>query len=120
MDLGDVCAVIDEALEHSGRTHALADVWAMIEAGEAFLWVGAHAALVSIISEYPLAKVHQLWLAGGDLAEIRETLVPQAEAWGAEHGCSRTSILGRPGWERELKGRGFAPAARLLIKEHAS
>lgn len=118
MDWAEAAAALDEALAHAGRTHGLEDVFDMLSRGEARCFAGERSVMVTQITDYPRARVHQLWLAGGDLVEIRDVLVPRAVAWGEAQGCDRTWVIGRPGWERELKEQGFAPAARLLVKEH--
>jgi hypothetical protein len=61
--------------------------------------------------------VLQLWLAGGDLGEIVNELVPRAEAWGREQGCDRVWIMGRDGWRRVLRASGYGAASTLLTKD---
>lgn len=109
--------LISPALEHAGSTHSVDDVLAMLARGEAQAWIGERSVLVTRIDDHPRAKVLTHWLGGGDLEEVGRTLRRRAEAWGKEQGCDRAWIIGRPGWERELKDEGFAPAARLLVKE---
>jgi len=108
---------INEALDHSGNTHSLADVARLVAADEARLWVGKHSALVTEINNFPRARVLSLWLAGGDLNELTNDLRPAAEAWGFAQGCTRSAILGRDGWVRALRGSGYEPAARLVMKD---
>ncbi|RAK60886.1 hypothetical protein DJ021_14225 [Phenylobacterium hankyongense] len=108
---------IDAALAHAGRTHGLSDVKAMILAGDAGFWPGRGAALVATTEDDPGERRLLIWLAGGELSELRTELLPQAEAWARACGCRRVLIIGRPGWERALKRHGFAPLARLIAKE---
>jgi len=112
------CAAwLDAALAHAGRTHSLMDVAAMVDSGEARLWLGERCALVTLIEEDPLERRLLLWLAGGDLGELRETMLPQLEGAARAAGCRRLLIVGRAGWERALKPKGFAPLARIIAKE---
>lgn len=112
------CAAwLDAALAHAGRSHALGDVLAMVEAGEARFWPGAAAAMVTLIEDEPRERRMLLWLAGGDLTELRDLLLPKVEAAARAAGCRRLLIVGRPGWERALRPQGFTPLARLIAKE---
>ena len=112
-----VGAWLDAALAFAGRTHTLADVAALVDAGEARLWRGMSSALVTILEDDPGERRLLIWLAGGDLGELVRSLRPQAEAWARAHGCRRVLVVGRPGWERALAPEGYAPLARIIAKE---
>jgi len=105
------------ALAHAGRTHTLGDVRAMVEAGEAQVWPGVRAAMVTVLEDDPGERRLLIWLAGGDLTELVERLRPAAEAWARSQGCRRVLVIGRPGWERALAPEGYAPLARIIAKE---
>jgi hypothetical protein len=112
------CAAwLGAALDHAGRTHSLDDVRALIERGEARLWVGRRGALVALVETDPGDRRLLIWLAGGDREELETDTLPLAEAWGREAGCRRALIIGRPGWERTLKSKGYAPLARIVAKD---
>lgn len=109
---------IDAALERAGGTHDLADVKAQVGAEDAQFWPGRQSAIVTELLIYPKARVLHLWLAGGDLTELTDELLPRIEAWALEdERCDRATLMGRAGWERTLASKGYAPAARLLTKE---
>lgn len=108
---------LDAALEHSGRTHGIEDVEALVRRGEAQFWAAANSAVVSLVEHDPRERRLLVWLAGGDLAELSETVLPQVEAFGRARGCRRLLVVGRAGWERALKPKGFAPLARVIAKE---
>lgn len=108
---------LEAALVHAGRSHTLADVRAMVEAGEAQAWAGAAAAMVTIIEDEPRERRLLIWLAGGELTELTDRLRPAAERWARALGCRRALIVGRPGWERALAPEGYAPLARIIAKE---
>jgi hypothetical protein len=108
---------LDAALAHAGRTHGLADVRALVEAGEARLWAGRESAAVAALERDPCERRLLIWLAGGALSELRDELLPSVEAWGRERGCRRVVVIGRAGWERTLKSKGYAPLARLIAKD---
>ena len=76
------------------------------------------AAIIAEIKDYPTGAkdVHGL-IAAGDLADIIEVLIPQAEAWGKERGCIAGLIESRPGWAKTLKGFGYEPHQLTIRKE---
>ncbi len=117
MDWARCAPWLDAALAHAGRTHALSDVQALLEAGEARLWASGRAAMVTLIEEDPGERRLLIWLAGGDLGELVRDLRPQAEAWARTQGCRRAVIIGRAGWERALTPEGYAPLARIIAKD---
>src|SRR6476620_7643109 len=78
--------------------------------GRAKMFSSANAAGLVEIRSYPTGKfdVHGL-VCTGDLNEILNILIPQAEAWGREEGCAGLIIESREGWVRALKGYGYSP-----------
>jgi hypothetical protein len=108
---------LEAALAQAGRTHSLGDVKAAIDSGEARFWPGAASALVAAVDADPGDRRLLIWLAGGAREELETDLLPLAEAWGRENGCRRALIIGRAGWERTLKSKGYAPLARIVAKE---
>jgi hypothetical protein len=108
---------IEAALAHAGGTHTLADVKAMVCDPDhpVRFWAGQRSALVTEVQTWPNTTTLLLWLAGGDLAELRDELRPMAEAWGRDQGCERVMIVGRPGWARALPG--YAVQAVVCGKE---
>jgi hypothetical protein len=107
---------ITSALEHAGDVYTLSDVEFLIRTGAAKFWPGRHSALVTRIERYPRATWLLLWLAGGDLAELRDDLRPLAEAWGLSQDCTKSIIMGRLGWSKALAGEGYAPTALVVGK----
>lgn len=108
---------LDAALDHAGRSHALSDVRALVETGQAQLWAGDDAAMVTVVEDDPCERRMLIWLAGGALDELVGRLRPQAERWARQQGCRRVLVVGRPGWERALAPEGYAPLARIIAKE---
>lgn len=89
----------------------------MLTRGEAKLWAGNGAAMVTLVEDEPLERRMLIWLAGGDLDELVTRLRPAAERWARDQGCRRVLVVGRPGWERALAPEGYAPLARIIAKE---
>jgi hypothetical protein len=76
------------------------------------------AAIVVELRQYPggATDVHGL-IAAGDKAEIVNELIPQAEVWGRENGCTAGVVESRPGWARALKPNGYEVAQVTVRKE---
>lgn len=91
---------------------------ALILSGRARLWIGAHAAIVAEIKEYPggARVVHGL-VAAGRMEEIVDRLIPEAEAWGKAAGCTHAIIESRSGWMRALKPHGYEPHQVAVRKQ---
>ena len=112
------CATwLQAALDHAGETHRLEDVAAAVAGGNARFWPGAGSALVAAVEVDPCERRLLIWLAGGDREELENDLLPLAEAWGRANHCRRCLVIGRPGWERTLRSKGYAPLARLIGKD---
>jgi hypothetical protein len=100
----DRCAAwLEAALAHAGEFD-LQMVFERVSRGDAVLWPGERAAVVTEVAE---GELHA-WLAAGDLAEI-VAMTPGLEAWGRAAGCSAATLRGRPGWARVLGPHGYAP-----------
>ena len=104
---------IEAALEYSHGVYEIEDVEAEIGKGEAVFWPGEAAAAVTQFIETRKGKFLLFWLAGGDLPELRR-MHDAIRRWGIEQGCSRSLIIGRPGWARVL---GYEPAWTTMTKE---
>jgi hypothetical protein len=107
---------IVSALAHCGDTHKPADVLAMINRGEAALYVGKNSAVVTQEIDLPVGTQLHFWLAAGDLGEMVE-MERDIERAARSRGIRRLSILGRRGWKAALDG--FREAGTILVKEIA-
>lgn len=95
---------LEPALEGGRRT--MAEVIQALVSGQAQLWPGKACAMITEVHQFPTAKVLQVWLAGGDGAELM-AMQAGVEAWARLVGCSEVLIEGRQGWARKLKPIGF-------------
>lgn len=91
---------LDAALD---GTHTIEDVRAEIENGTAQFWPMPKSAAVTLVQDYPRGRVLRVWLAGGDLEDLRKHLVV-LDNYGREQGCCAIELEGRKGWERVLPG----------------
>ena len=85
--------------------------------GRATLFTSENAAILAELKVYPTGAmdVHGL-LAAGDLSEIVNELIPQAEAWGREEGCIGALIDSREGWGKVMKKHGYALHQQAIRK----
>lgn len=107
---------VEAALKHAGGSHTIEDVLALIEAGRALLLAGERSAMVCEVQTFPRLKSFHIWLAGGDLEELR-TSQPMLEEYARRFGCSRISITGRRGWVRAVADLGYREKFTTVVKE---
>jgi hypothetical protein len=96
---------IEAALEYA-PTHAIEDVELGIGNGLYVFWPASKSAAITEIHVFPRAKHMHIFLAGGDLDELRG-MVPTWQSWARFNGCSKVTLCGRRGWERALKQQGW-------------
>jgi len=94
---------IEAALAHDASGRTIGDVRKAIETGSAILLAGEKSAMVLDVL---VTRTLNVWLAGGDLNEIRSAdpqLVEAARAFD----CGQITIMGRKGWGRALRDLGY-------------
>jgi hypothetical protein len=108
---------LERALQYCHGTHTIEDIWAGMLRGQYFLWPMEHSAVLFDLVQHPRMKVAYVFLAGGSLKEIEQSL-PAMEAWAKEMGCARAEFSGRAGWTRSfLTGKGYKQQAVTVAKE---
>ena len=91
---------LEPALDGS---YELEDVWDEIKSGRAAFWPFPNGAVVTQVCEYPRRRVLRVWLAGGNLDELRRSFGFLDEL-AEELGCQCIEIDGRKGWGRVMDG----------------
>jgi len=109
-------AWIEAALIFSGGTHAIEDVERGIAERKMMLISGKRSALVFMLIEAPRIKTFHIFLAGGDLSELR-SLNGFLDELAKAYSCKRITIAGRGGWARELRDLGYVARSVLLAKD---
>lgn len=107
------------ALEYTGGTHTLDDVWQGVQDGRLQLWLGPHSVMVTEVQSYPRCRTLNFFLAAGKLEEL-EAMYPVVMEWGkSEMQCDRASLAGRPGWARSFltKKQGWEVSHLIITKE---
>jgi len=105
---------IQAALVYAGHSHTLQDVWQAITNKQAAFFPLEKSAIVVEIVDYPQRATCRIWLAGGGMEE-RIVAEKNAHDWARELGCDSMEIIGRKGWERQLKD--YKPTATILVKD---
>lgn len=100
----EIDALLASALEHDPGTHTVEDVWSMVEAHEAVLiQIGESIAVVQFLQS-PLRKEILVWLAAGEMEDMKEIERVVCEL-GRLEGCAVALFRGRKGWERTFLTR---------------
>lgn len=107
---------IEAALEYSGGTHSINDVFHAILEGRMQLWPADKGCLVTEILVYPRKKVLHIFLAGGELDQLTD-MHEDVINWARQQECSALTLSGRQGWSRALEKFGWKLQLVHLSKE---
>ena len=93
-----------KSVDFLGPTHGKQHIWDRIRTGQAVLWPNENCAILTEPILHPTGlRSLNVWLQGGDLAELK-TMHPAIEQWAREHHCDQMIAWGRDGWVRALDG----------------
>lgn len=107
---------IERALGHWSNTHTFDDVCSSVLQKQVAFWPLENSFLITEIVVYPQQRHLHIWLAGGDLDEIKamqHSMVQHAK----ENGCSIITLSGRAGWVKALEDIGWKPGLRVVYYE---
>lgn len=102
------------------RMYTLGWLDGQVFSGRAWFWGNDKAGIVAELRHYPTGNfdIHGL-VAAGCMAEIRDVLIPQAEAWAKANGAIGAIIESRDAWAKLLKSYGYEPYQTAVRKEFA-
>lgn len=118
-----VSEYIESALEHTDNEIGLHDIQSDIANRERQLWIIKHddryiAAIVTQIYSYNSGiKIGEITIAGGKDHHLWDHFTDVVGKWFQDQGCKFIDIIGRPGWQRLYKDRGFKTAYVQLRKK---
>ena len=118
-----VSEYISRALEHTDNEISLKDILSDIANQKRQLWIIKHnnryiAAIVTQIYSYNTGvKIGEITLAGGKDHYLWDHFTDVVGEWFKSQGCSLIDIIGRPGWQRLYRDRGFKTAYVQLRKK---
>lgn len=101
------------------------DVLAQAKRCDAQLWgyydgENLRGAVATRVHATTAGRFCNLWVCVGfDADDLIDGVLSEIETWARSVGCHALEIVGRRGWERRLKGRGFEKTAVVLEKRLA-
>ena len=107
---------IEAALEYTGGTHDIIDIYEGLYKGTMQLWPAEKSCLVTEIINYPKMKVLNIFLGGGDLTEIL-SMQEDVIRWAKDQNCTALNMTGRFGWKKPLAKHGWKPMHSSYVKE---
>jgi hypothetical protein len=106
---------LEKAANDDFQTETQETLWKKIAKGQLQLWTSESSAVVSSIEIYGSGtKEVRIWLAGGDLQEIRK-IEPAIVEFARINACRHVSVIGRRGWAKVLQG--YKDSAVILVKD---
>lgn len=108
--------MLESALAFSGGTHKFDDLAWLVQQGEMQFWPAQRSCAVTQIVSYPQMRTLHVFLAAGDLMEIKdmdETFLDFAR----KLECRHITLTGRKGWTRALADIGFETVHVTMAKE---
>lgn len=112
---------IQKALEQSDNELTLEETLSDIADHKRQLWLiksdGVFiAGVVTQIYSYPSLKIGEITLASGSDYASWNHYTDMIEPWFKEKGCQIIQVVGRRGWARQLKEKGFSERYTILRK----
>ena len=114
--VGPYRELLETALARAGGTHTYEDVLQSISVGDMFFWPASKSCLVTEIVQYPQKRALHVFLAAGDLAEIKD-METSLISFAKRLKCSALSMSGRKGWTKALKDMDWYEAHTTLVKQ---
>lgn len=109
-DLETYRPLIERALAHTGGAWTWEALAEELNSGRAFLLPSKSGRSVVVLQ--PVRDLH-VFTASGDLAELME-MEQDVSVMARASGYDRMTMIGREGWERVLRSRGWKPESGLV------
>ena len=97
---------IEDALEYCNGTHEFNDIVLGIAESRMQLWAAPRGCIVTEIVVYPRKKVLNLFLAGGELEQLKD-MNTDITNWAISHGCTGGTLTCRLGWKKARAPLGW-------------
>lgn len=112
-----IMASLDRSQFAGIATHYFTDVKDMILKGNAQLWATESGCIVTFVSHFPQSSILTAWLAGGNFEHVMAEHEKAIDDFGISQGCVALYVMGRKGWKRKLKPRGYVEHAVAICKK---
>lgn len=106
--------LICNALAYTEGTHTFDDIVNMIMTNRVLWWPLPNSFLITEILHYPRKKYLHVFLAGGDLTEIK-SMNDELKRAAKLAGCAGVSLAGRRGWVKALKDIGWQESTVTVL-----
>lgn len=117
LEMVRVRPVLEPALSYGNGTHNYIDIINGVVQERYHLWPTANSALITEFHRFPNKTYLHIFLAGGDLEEIKANH-DRVVGFAKTMGCAGLTLNGRPGWIKALADLGFnADGLRYVTKE---
>jgi hypothetical protein len=107
---------LEPALKYTNGTHDYIHLVEGVLTGQFHVWPTENSAIVTEFHNFPKERHLHIFLAGGDLEEIKQlhdNVVQFAEA----AGCQALTLTGRPGWIKALDDLGFSDNGLRYVRK---
>ncbi len=108
--------VIEHALPYAHRTHEFDDIVSIVLTGKVRMWTTPGSFLIVERVAYPRKVHYHIFLAGGDLDELRG-LHDEVTAAAKADGADALTLTGRHGWVKALAKWGWRPVYTTMMRE---
>lgn len=108
--------MIQKALDFGHNTHSFDDIVNGVASQDMQFWPMEKSCLVTEIVTYPNSRALHVFLAAGDLNEIKDIDDTLAN-FGKQLNAQVISLSGRKGWTKALKDIGYEVAHVTMYKE---
>lgn len=109
-------ARIKKALHYAGDYHSWDDVVEGLEKGAYQIFDNDDGAVITEIIQLPKGRYLNVWIAGGRLPGIMET-VPKMEKLARAEGCKQLVAFGRRGWAKVLPKYGWKEIGVVFARD---
>ena len=108
--------LLDSALEFAGGTHLFEDIVESVADGRMHFWPAERSCVVTEVVCYPRVRAIHIFLAAGDLAQIKD-MDETFQQFGRALGAKFIALSGRKGWTKVLDDVGYKQSHVSMYKE---
>ena len=108
--------LLDSALEFAGGTHLFEDVVEAVSEGRMHFWPAEKSCVVTEVVCYPRARCIHIFLAAGDLSQIKD-MDEAFQEFGRALDAKFITLSGRKGWTKVLDDIDYKVSHVSMYKE---
>jgi hypothetical protein len=112
-----VMDLVQSALNKSGNTHNVSDVYSDVCNGLAFFFPGEASVVIARVETFPQKTAMNVWIAAGDSDEIIRQVNGNVANFALSMGITEQMFMGRPGWAKLAKENGWTEFQRAYTRK---